>query len=309
MAKVPADVFAEGSAAYGWVVAQEQPVGLFDERDFFLGELALVTSSAARYLGSFQECEKWLDRAEAAFRHTVNPSPLLANAAYARLALKHHQGRHDDVLDLLPWLETSFARLEMKLELAKARFLKAMSLKQLGRQKEALDVVTPLCAEPVVRHEAGLYAQILIATGELHAELGDFVRSIRAYQEAIPVVSEGGRSFVGAELKWGIGDAYRGSKNMLLASEAYQGALEDYRALQMDGKEAILRLVVGETLLQLGRAREAEWQVLAALPKIDQEKMVPEGFAAVALLRESVRLRSTDSKALGELREYLQAKN
>ncbi len=37
--------------------------------------------------------------------------------------------------------------------------------------------------------------------------------------------------------------------------------------------------------------------------------MVPEGFAAVGLLGESVRQRKTDPKALLELREYLQAKN
>ena len=41
----------------------------------------------------------------------------------------------------------------------------------------------------------------------------------------------------------------------------------------------------------------------------DQEAMVPEGFTAVALLRESVRQRKTDASALHQLREYLQAKN
>jgi hypothetical protein len=65
---------------------------------------------------------------------------------------------------------------------------------------------------------------------------------------------------------------------------------------------------LAQTLLEAGQPREAEWQILAALPTIDEEKMVPEGFAAVALLRESVRQRKTDPKALLELREYLRAK-
>jgi hypothetical protein len=70
---------------------------------------------------------------------------------------------------------------------------------------------------------------------------------------------------------------------------------------------ALLSLVAAETLLRLSRPREAEWEILAALPTIEEQKMVPEGFAAVALLKESVRRRKTDPNALRELREHLQA--
>jgi hypothetical protein len=70
-----------------------------------------------------------------------------------------------------------------------------------------------------------------------------------------------------------------------------------------------MSLVIAESLLALGRDREAEWEILSALPTIDEEKMVPEGFAAVALLRESVQRRKTDPNALRELREHLQAKS
>jgi hypothetical protein len=48
------------------------------------------------------------------------------------------------------------------------------------------------------------------------------------------------------------------------------------------------------------------WQ---ALPTIEEQKMEPEGFAAVALLRESVKRRKADPNALRELREYLQKQN
>ena len=61
--------------------------------------------------------------------------------------------------------------------------------------------------------------------------------------------------------------------------------------------------------MRSGSPREAEWELLAALPTINEQQMVPEGFAAVALLQESVRRRKTDPKALAELREYLQATN
>ena len=69
---------------------------------------------------------------------------------------------------------------------------------------------------------------------------------------------------------------------------------------------AYVRLFLAETLIALNCSREAEQEILAALPTIEEQKMVPEGLAAVALLKESVRRRKTDRNALRELREHLQ---
>ena len=70
-----------------------------------------------------------------------------------------------------------------------------------------------------------------------------------------------------------------------------------------------MRVMLAEALLEAGRPREAEWELLAALPTINEQQMVPEGFAAVVLLQESVKQRKTDPKALSELRQYLQSTN
>ncbi len=93
------------------------------------------------------------------------------------------------------------------------------------------------------------------------------------------------------------------------AIPAYRAAIEDLVTLGMATRAAYFRVLLAELLIQASKPREAEWELLAALPTIDEQKMVPEGFAAVALLRESVRQRKTDPKALVELREYLQARN
>jgi hypothetical protein len=70
---------------------------------------------------------------------------------------------------------------------------------------------------------------------------------------------------------------------------------------------AYSHLLVAEVLLEMKRDREGEWEILAALPAIDEMKMVPEGFAALALLRESVARRKTDRSALHQLRNQLQS--
>jgi len=76
----------------------------------------------------------------------------------------------------------------------------------------------------------------------------------------------------------------------------------------MQHAAAYIRVVLAETLIAASRHREAEWEILAALPTIEEQKMVPEGFAAMTLLKESVRRRKTDPVALRDLREHLQTK-
>ncbi len=106
-----------------------------------------------------------------------------------------------------------------------------------------------------------------------------------------------------------LGGTLRRMGHIGAALEAYREAVKDHVTLGMAARVAYLRVLFAEVLIEAGKAREAEWEILAALPTIEDEKMAPEGLAAVALLRESVRQRKTDPKALLELREYLQAKN
>jgi hypothetical protein len=88
-----------------------------------------------------------------------------------------------------------------------------------------------------------------------------------------------------------------------------RSAAGDFATIGMATRLAHARLMVADELLALDRPREAEWEILQALPTLEEQKMVPEGFAAVALLRESVKRRKTDPNALRELREHLQKQN
>lgn len=303
----PARVAEEASCLYAWVANPEHAFGLFDERDYFLGETALIAGTAYRFVGRLDEAERWLDRADAGFRHTVNPAPLLANVAYARLSARYVAGEYPYVLELLPSLAASFRKLRMELEAAKCRFLEAKALIQLGEVQESLPLLASLRESQEVRRDTGLLGHVLAHLGNCYGSVGQFDRAAEMYEEALPVVRESNKPAFLAELKWCIGDTYRSQNQLTKAVEAYRAAQKDYRGTGMGMYVAILSLVTAETLLSLGRLREAEWEILAALPTIEEQKMVPEGFAAVALLRESVRRRQTDPNALRELREHLQA--
>src|SRR6202162_125635 len=303
----PAASVTEASVLYRWSTNPTSEVGLFDEREYMLGETALIAAKGSRLLGKFTDAERWLDRSEAAFRHTVNPAPSLAGIAFERLALRFASGRFEETLELLPSLKSSFNKLGMDIENAKAQFLEAVTLRALGRVDEHFAVLQGLEQAPAVRDCPSLHGQVLVHIGNHEAVLGQFEAAARTYEKALPIVMRGNRPAALCELKWSIGNAYRGQGSLRRAIESYRVARNDYQTLGFRAFVAQLSLVIAEILLSLGKDREAEWEILSALPAIEEEKMVPEGFAAVALLRESVRHRKTDPAALRELRERLEA--
>lgn len=304
--RTPASVFENAVDIYQWIARPSCDLGLFDERDYFLGETALLAGGAGRHLGRREEAFLWLDRAEAGFRDTMNPAPGLANVAYARLALRFEMGRYGDVIELTPSLQDSFRKLRMPAEAAKCRLLLAVALKMTGRQKDA---ITILSSHPLDGLESELRVHILTELGDLRQIDGQVSEAMASFSEALSLLHDSEPSAARANLKYCVGQAYRTLGSLAEARDAFRSGQIDYSSLGMPGQVAYGHLLAAETLLQMNRAREAEWEILAALPAIDEIGMVEEGVAAVGLLRESVRQRNTNPVALRQLREHLEAKN
>jgi hypothetical protein len=70
-------------------------------------------------------------------------------------------------------------------------------------------------------------------------------------------------------------------------------------------KVAYIRMLLAETLLLADRPREAEVEILAALPTIEEQEMAAEGIVAISLLRESIRQSCPDREVLRQVREHL----
>lgn len=304
----PATTATESTTLYRWVSSRLSLPVVFDEREYLLGEMSLIAAKALRLLGKLIEAEGWLDRSESAFRHTVNPAPSLAGVGFERLALRFANGRYEETLELLPSLESSFLKLGMGLDHAKTRFLEAVTLRATGRTNEHLALLHDLDQDPAVQGCPSLHGQVLVHIGNHEASTGDFGAASVTYEKALPIVLKGNRPVALCELKWSIGNAYRSQGSLSRAVESYRAAKNDYLSLGLRGFVTQLSLVIAETLLALNKDREAEWEILSVLPTIEEERMVPEGMAAFALLKESVRRRKTDAGALRELREHLKTR-
>ena len=307
--KNPSLVSREAIGIHAWLTAREQQFFLFDERDYSLGESALLAGASLRLLGARDDCERWFDRADASFRHTVAPAPLLARVAFQRLSLRFDLLRYDDVLELLPSVALTFSKLGMAVELAKCRFLEAMALKQTGHTAQAADRLDEVVANAGGALKPAFVGLALVNLGDLRSADGQFAKALEAYREATLVLERANQRFALADLKIAVGSTLRTMGLIAPALAAYREAADQHTELGMLTRAAYARVVLADALLEAGKPREAEWQLMAALPTIDEQKMVPEGFAAVALLKESVRQRKTNPKALLELRDYLQAKN
>lgn len=305
----PASVSREAIAVHAWLSARAEKYFFFDERDYSLGESALLAGACLRLLGARDNCERWFDRADASFRHTVAPAPLLARVAFQRLSLRFDLQRHDDVLELLPSVALTFRKLGMAVDLAKCQFLEAMCLKQSGRNAEAAACLDELVGNAGGMLQPGFFGLALVNLGDLRSGEGQFAKALEAYREAAAVLGDANQKFALADLKMAVGATLRAMGLIAPALSAYREAADQHAELGMVTRAAYARIVLADALLEAGKPREAEWQLMAALPTIDEQKMVPEGFAAVSLLRESVRQRKTDPKALLELRDYLQANN
>jgi tetratricopeptide (TPR) repeat protein len=303
----PVAVAEEAPRLYELIQFGALEKGLFDENQYLLGETALLAARANRYLGKRRESESWLDRAETAFRSTLSPERSLAEVAYIRLVQDYDAHRCQDVLRRLPSLMTTFESLGMTLDVGKCRLLEAVSWKQLGeRQKwvEALDRLR-LCLETT---GAGfLLGHLLIELGEYQAQEGNYDTAMHFHGEALTHLSQANRPIGVAYLKWSVGETLALMGDLARAHDTFISAQRDFETLGIRTYAALVGLVTAENLLAMNRQLEAEVAILRVLPTIEEQKMVPEGFAAVALLQESVRRRKTDPNALRELREHLQA--
>jgi tetratricopeptide (TPR) repeat protein len=302
----PAMVYEHSVFAYRWLGEDEARGGLFDERDFFMGEFALLAAITSRLLGQRDEAERWIDRADIAFRHTVNPAPSLAQIAYVRLGLAYDRRRYDDILEIVPSVLRSFERLGLAIEVAKTKFLEAKVLKESSRPLEARRKLEDLAASIPESLDRGLLGRVFVELAGSCASDDDIELSLRHYERATQLLCEAKDSAGLAHLQMTVGETLRNAGRVHDATAAFREAVQIYSGLEMIGDVAWARIALADALVRADRPREAEWEILQALPTIEEQKMVPEGFAAVALLRESVKRRKADPNALRELREHLQ---
>lgn len=302
----PSTIHDEAEFLYRFLERPKRDIGLFDERDYFLGETALIAGAACRYLSRREESWIWFDRSEASFRHTLNAEADLSRLGYQRLAERLEERQFGLVLELLPSLIGSFEKLGMSEDALKCRFLEGLALFESDQPREAVQAFQAICAEADALGSKKLLAEAYVNLTQAHSMLGEADAAINASGLAIPLLRELGNQISLAKVQWGLGSLLREQGELEGAVGAFRRAQAEFSVLGLRADIAALNLVVADLLLDLGQSAEALSEIAAALPVIDELKMVPEGMVALSLLRESARRQEVDRSALRELHGYFQ---
>ena len=103
-----------------------------------------------------------------------------------------------------------------------------------------------------------------------------------------------------------MGNLFRKQGRVSAAIEAYRFCRQEFESLGMVADVAAMRLAVADLLIESGKEQEATQEILAAVPIIEELRMVPERLAALSLLRESLRHQKINRQALRDLHAYFE---
>jgi tetratricopeptide (TPR) repeat protein len=287
-----------------FVETQERSFGLHDEREYFLGELALIAGVACRLLGRRDPAERWFNRSEVSFRATVNALADWSRLSYQRLALWTEERRFDEVMELLPALVDVFQKLDMREDALKCGFLEGIVLTETARLGEGIQKYKLLFQEAQDLGKGRLAASASHNLVQLYGLTGDEQAALNETRVALPLLREHQNRVGFAKLQWGLGALLRTKGRFREAIAANRTAQDEFRTLGIRSDVAALNLVIADLLLELGEDLAAVAEVLEALPILQEERMVEEGNAALVLLRQSLQEKRVDRHALRSLQGY-----
>jgi hypothetical protein len=308
----PMLVLEEATFLYNYLESLEvrfpvDPI-LCDELEYFRGEAARIAGTAARVLSRRDEARSWFDLSEAWFLTTENASANLARLSYQRLALRTEERDFAAVAKLTPHLIANFERMGMHDDALKGRFLLAQVLKETNRVPEAAEVFEEIAERARALRNDHLLGHAIVNLSQTYGILGDAERVMALAAEGAPLLTKQGNHVALGKLHWGLGLLLRTKANVAGAIAAFRAAQKEFSEIELHADVAAVHLVLADLLLDAGQAAQAEWEIRAALPIIDEYKLVPEGIAALSLLRDSLRRRQIDRNALRGLHGYFAEK-
>jgi tetratricopeptide (TPR) repeat protein len=302
----PSTIAEQAPVLYKLLQESKAFVGRFDEREHFVGEVALLAGVACRQLSRRPEARLWFDRAEKAFRHTVNEVVELFRVSYQRLSLRLEERQNDVILEFAPALGRSFEKFSMGEDALKCRFLEVIALGECGRVAEAAELAEDVCRVAEKLGNQRLLGQAYCNLALYAGFLDDSSRMLEALGKAIPVLAVLNDRVGLVKARWAMANVLRKQGQISAAIETYRFCRQEFERLGMVADVAAMRLAAADLLLESGQDQEAREEILAAVPIIEDLKMVPERLAALSLLRESLRQQKINRQALRDLHGYFE---
>lgn len=288
---------------YEYLESSEETFRVLDLREYLLGACALIVASSLRVTGSTDEAEGWLRRAEKYFSATTDSEPLMAKLACERLAWLADRLEYRSVCLFSAEVIALTSRLGLRRDHLRSRLIEAIALRTRGVNTEAVAKLTALAADPELVAEPVLRNAALVNLADAltcEGRLGEAELTIaKAYEDLDSRSSIASR----AVLEGTAAQLLRRQGRLPEAIRKFRTSAIAYSAAGMRHQESAIQISTAETLIAAGRYREAEAEILLALPVLEKFEFVAEGIAAVALLKEAARMRKADVETLPQSRD------
>lgn len=271
-----------------------------------LGRLAVLRGVGLRIMTRRSEANAWFGLARGWFLEETGSQEDLAVLEYQKIVVSLEERHFSGVITRARFLEKIFLRMDNEDFALKCRYVVAIALKEMGRLREALAEFHAIAEAAGKNADSNLLLFALVCVAQLNCSLGNTESALALSRELLPTLRAAKRPVLLAKLHWGLANLLRETGKPHEALSAFRAVQSDFRTLESKGEIAALHLILGDILLDLGQDREAENEVRAALPIIEELHLVPEGVAAITLLRESLRRRSIDRGALRRLHGYFE---
>lgn len=269
-----------------------------------LAELCLSAAASTRHLGRLHDAETWMARAAAYLGETSSGQFFQGRLAFFGLTIRYSRHEALEVASIVESVLKLLALHGTAQDRWRCRLVHALSLKDLGRSKEALQLLGILRAD-LPPTESLLTGIVIQNCGEVLASEGNYAEGLALCRQAYALLQDEGTPWAIANLQATVGEIQRGQGRLREAIECYRESISSFEAAGMEAGAAYLRLIVAETLIATDRKDEATLELLAALPVIEREGIRADAVAAVSLLRQTLPTHGIDLAALQRLREQL----
>lgn len=277
-----------------------------EERSWFLAYLEILVAIGHKYGGHYGESGRWLSRATKTCCAIDGAEILLAQIEFMRRALALESGRYIEAQEGLAELKSRFELYGMRRSVARCGFMEGTVLKLLNRPSEALKSLRQVAEEEHPEVEQWLRGLALIEASEVLSTLDYDDAAVDALMTAWHLVKDSDSAIAHGHFHGMKAQVLRDHGLLDQAVCSYRESIVRYHAGGVRSIEALLRLVLAETLLAAGRDGEAAEEIVAALPIIESLGLVREAVVAVALLRESLTRQESNPEALRILRREIQ---
>lgn len=302
LSNVRPDLVASTAAVLSTLLEEQiHCVGALDDREYLKGVTHFAAGIAARQLGRWGAAETAYIRASSGFRRTVN-SVELERVEVERLALQSSRLNSEAVLRVAPG---QIERTSIRRERLKAKLILAHALINQGRAGEGRVLLERVQSDPGITKEPALNAWMLVMLGNALSYEGRDTEAFESFAQASRLLARFHIPIQLGTLLVAVGEHLGKLGKLEMAASLYDRARGIFREFGQPNQVGYLSILHAELLMHLSRNEEAERELLAVLPLVEQFDLRREGAAALALLREAISQRRTDVKTIRVLRDQL----